>query len=168
MCQYSAKKQGIFFPRGIFGLCSKDGRQPLLFFLTYLFLYQRAQQYEIEIVDLAEEDKTINWVNRNYSLTGFKVSSVCGRGLFYHPLFSALSAALAAEQLSVYRKRGRASIIKAVNERGLLFSSFQINLVRRRTPVLLQTYLPSGLFVVVSWISFIVPPEVVPGTVGPT
>ena len=34
---------------------------------------------------------------------------------------------------------------------------------RRRTPVLLQTYLPSGLFVVVSWISFIVPPEVVPG-----
>ena len=30
-------------------------------------------------------------------------------------------------------------------------------------PVLLQTYLPSGLFVVVSWISFIVPPEIVPG-----
>jgi len=41
--------------------------------------------------------------------------------------------------------------------------SFQINLVRRRTPVLLQVYLPSGLFVLVSWISFIVPPEVVPG-----
>ena len=40
---------------------------------------------------------------------------------------------------------------------------FQINLIRRRTPVLLQTYLPSGLFVVVSWISFIVPPEIVPG-----
>ena len=39
----------------------------------------------------------------------------------------------------------------------------QINLKRRRTPVLLQTYLPSGLFVVVSWISFIVPPEIVPG-----
>ena len=39
----------------------------------------------------------------------------------------------------------------------------QIKLVRRRTPVLLQTYLPSGLFVVVSWISFIVPPEIVPG-----
>ena len=29
--------------------------------------------------------------------------------------------------------------------------------------MLLQTYLPSGLFVIVSWISFIVPPEVVPG-----
>ena len=42
-------------------------------------------------------------------------------------------------------------------------STFQIKLVRRRTPVLLQTYLPSGLFVVVSWISFIVPPEIVPG-----
>ena len=38
-------------------------------------------------------------------------------------------------------------------------------MVRRRTPVLLQVYLPSGLFVIVSWISFIVPPEVVPGTV---
>ena len=43
--------------------------------------------------------------------------------------------------------------------------SFQINLTRRRTPVLLQTYLPSGLFVIVSWISFIVPPEVVPGKI---
>ena len=39
-------------------------------------------------------------------------------------------------------------------------------MVRRRTPVLLQVYLPSGLFVIVSWISFIVPPEVVPGKVS--
>lgn len=45
----------------------------------------------------------------------------------------------------------------------LTLSVLQINLIRRRTPVLLQVYLPSGLFVVVSWISFIVPPEVVPG-----
>ena len=29
--------------------------------------------------------------------------------------------------------------------------------------VLLQVYLTTGLFVIVSWISFIVPPEVVPG-----
>ena len=36
-------------------------------------------------------------------------------------------------------------------------------MVRRRTPVLLQVYLTTGLFVIVSWISFIVPPEVVPG-----
>ncbi|TRY73728.1 hypothetical protein TCAL_02532 [Tigriopus californicus] len=71
---------------------------------------QRAQQYEIGILPLDDADKTIVWVNRNYSQTGFK-----------------------------------------------------INLIRRRTPVLLQTYLPSGLFVIVSWISFIVPPEVVPG-----
>ncbi|XP_023323769.1 gamma-aminobutyric acid receptor subunit gamma-4 isoform X2 [Eurytemora carolleeae] len=42
-------------------------------------------------------------------------------------------------------------------------TGFQVDLVRRRTPVLLQVYLPSGMFVVVSWISFIVPPEVVPG-----
>ena len=40
---------------------------------------------------------------------------------------------------------------------------FQVEMKRRRTPVLLQVYLPSGLFVIVSWISFIVPPEVVPG-----
>ena len=30
--------------------------------------------------------------------------------------------------------------------------------------MLLQVYLTTGLFVIVSWISFIVPPEVVPGT----
>ena len=48
----------------------------------------------------------------------------------------------------------------------LIFLLLQINLIRRRTPVLLQTYLPSGLFVVVSWISFIVPPEIVPGRQG--
>eukprot|EP00093_Oithona_nana_P012399 12399.XXX_323856_316976_1 [CDS] Oithona nana genome sequencing. len=48
-------------------------------------------------------------------------------------------------------------------ERDYSQTGFKIKLVRRRTPVLLQTYLPSGLFVVVSWISFIVPPEIVPG-----
>ena len=58
-------------------------------------------------------------------------------------------------------------------------TGFQVELRRRRTPILLQVektvftdqnsvvflqvYLPTGLFVVVSWISFIVPPEVVPG-----
>merc|ERR1719419_2193117 len=42
-------------------------------------------------------------------------------------------------------------------------TGFQVDMIRRRTPVLLQVYLPSGLFVIVSWISFIVPPEVVPG-----
>ncbi len=44
-----------------------------------------------------------------------------------------------------------------------IWFQLQINLIRRRTPVLLQVYLPSGLFVLVSWISFIVPPEIVPG-----
>ena len=44
------------------------------------------------------------------------------------------------------------------------FSFPKVELVRRRTPVLLQVYLTTGLFVIVSWISFIVPPEVVPGT----
>ena len=34
---------------------------------------------------------------------------------------------------------------------------------RLTAPLILQVYLPSGLFVVVSWISFIIPPEVKPG-----
>merc|ERR1719192_2804093 len=42
-------------------------------------------------------------------------------------------------------------------------TGFLVELDRRRTPVLLQVYLTTGLFVIVSWISFIVPPEVVPG-----
>jgi len=42
-------------------------------------------------------------------------------------------------------------------------TGFQVELKRRRTPVLLQVYLTTGLFIIVSWISFIVPPEVVPG-----
>ena len=44
-----------------------------------------------------------------------------------------------------------------------IFLFDKVELVRRRTPVLLQVYLTTGLFVIVSWISFIVPPEVVPG-----
>ena len=34
---------------------------------------QRAQQYEINITALSDEDTTIVWANRNYSQTGFKV-----------------------------------------------------------------------------------------------
>ncbi len=36
---------------------------------------QRAQQYQINITALDEEDKTVMWANREYSQTGFKVSS---------------------------------------------------------------------------------------------
>ncbi len=35
---------------------------------------QRAQQYEINITALADQDTNIVWANRNYSQTGFKVS----------------------------------------------------------------------------------------------
>ena len=35
---------------------------------------QRAQQYEINITALRKEDTTLLWANRNYSLTGFKVT----------------------------------------------------------------------------------------------
>lgn len=37
---------------------------------------QRAQQYEINITALKKEDTELIWANRNYSLTGFKVSPI--------------------------------------------------------------------------------------------
>ena len=42
---------------------------------------------------------------------------------------------------------------------------YSVNLLYMYTmnSVCVQVYLTTGLFVVVSWISFIVPPEVVPG-----
>ncbi len=36
---------------------------------------QRAQQYEINITELDDSDKTVVWANRNYSITGFKVNN---------------------------------------------------------------------------------------------
>ncbi|XP_050686694.1 glycine receptor subunit alpha-2-like [Eriocheir sinensis] len=41
--------------------------------------------------------------------------------------------------------------------------AFRIHLTRRLSSVLLQLYLPSGLFVVVSFVSFLVPPDAIPG-----
>ena len=40
---------------------------------------------------------------------------------------------------------------------------FQIQLVRKTMQYLVQVYLPSCMFVVVSWVSFLIKPEVVPG-----
>lgn len=40
---------------------------------------------------------------------------------------------------------------------------FQIQLVRKRMQYMIQVYLPSLMFVVVSWVSFTIKPEVVPG-----
>ncbi len=40
---------------------------------------------------------------------------------------------------------------------------FQIQLKRKLSYHLVQTYVPSTLFVIVSWLSFLVPPESVPG-----
>jgi len=40
---------------------------------------------------------------------------------------------------------------------------FQIRLVRKTMQYLVQVYLPSCMFVVVSWVSFLIKPEVVPG-----
>jgi len=47
--------------------------------------------------------------------------------------------------------------------RNYSYTGFQVQLRRRRTPVLLQVYLPTSLFVIVSWTSFIIPPEDVGG-----
>lgn len=40
---------------------------------------------------------------------------------------------------------------------------FQIRLVRKTMQYLVQVYLPSCMFVIVSWVSFLIKPEVVPG-----
>ncbi len=43
---------------------------------------------------------------------------------------------------------------------------FQIGLKRKKIQYLIQVYLPSCMFVVVSWVSFLIKPEVVPGRMG--
>merc|ERR1719384_2797815 len=42
-------------------------------------------------------------------------------------------------------------------------AGFEMRLRRHVSHYLITYYLPSGLFVVVSWISFVVPPDVIPG-----
>ena len=42
-------------------------------------------------------------------------------------------------------------------------TGFQLKLTRNHMKYLLNYFLPSGLFVVVSWSSFLIPPEIVPG-----
>ena len=46
-----------------------------------------------------------------------------------------------------------------------LFSNILLfqNLQRHVMSYIITYYLPSGLFVVVSWISFLIPPDIVPG-----
>ena len=42
-------------------------------------------------------------------------------------------------------------------------AGFEMILARHLSHYLITYYLPSGLFVMVSWISFLIPPEIVPG-----
>jgi len=42
-------------------------------------------------------------------------------------------------------------------------AGFQMSLSRHTMSYIITYYLPSGLFVVVSWISFLIPPDIVPG-----
>ncbi len=41
-----------------------------------------------------------------------------------------------------------------------------MQLVRKQMQYLIQVYLPSFMFVVVSWVSFLIKPEVVPGRIA--
>merc|ERR1712013_919637 len=43
---------------------------------------------------------------------------------------------------------------------------FQVRLQRKQMQFLVQVYLPSFMFVIVSWVSFLIKPEVVPGRMG--
>ena len=42
-------------------------------------------------------------------------------------------------------------------------AGFELTLSRKMMHYIITCYLPSGMFVVVSWISFLVPPDIVPG-----
>ena len=42
-------------------------------------------------------------------------------------------------------------------------AGFELTLSRKTMHYIITCYLPSGMFVVVSWISFLVPPDIVPG-----
>ena len=60
--------------------------------------------------------------------------------------------------------------LKYKNQLYILFISgnysvagFELTLRRKVSHYIITYYLPSGMFVIVSWISFLVPPEIVPG-----
>ena len=57
---------------------------------------------------------------------------------------------------------------KIVHWEGQKFSAvgFQVKLVRDFSPFLLNIYLPSFILVTFSWISFWIPPEIIPGRMG--
>ena len=42
-------------------------------------------------------------------------------------------------------------------------AGFKLTLKRKISHYIITYYLPSGMFVIVSWISFLVPPDIVPG-----
>ena len=42
-------------------------------------------------------------------------------------------------------------------------AGFELTLKRKVSHYIITCYLPSGMFVIVSWISFLIPPDIVPG-----
>ena len=71
--------------------------------------------------------------------------------------------------LSVGEKSDSKSDLLLVNYNFIFLSGnysvagFELTLRRKVSHYIITYYLPSGMFVIVSWISFLVPPEIVPG-----
>lgn len=54
-----------------------------------------------------------------------------------------------------------------VSENGkFIYCGFNVILRRTRTQILFQVYVTSALFIIVSWVSFLIKPDVVPGRMG--
>ena len=105
-------------------------------------------------------------MNRTYSQTGFQVSLTLLQAFLSSNFFLQQSDSFLLKSVKRFFNCHQIDVNLdniLTNRSDSPDGTAQVEMMRRRTPVLLQVYLPSGLFVIVSWISFIVPPEVVPG-----
>jgi len=66
-------------------------------------------------------------------------------------------------QVSIQALKKEDQILSYGESGNYSIAGFEMTLVRNSAKYLYIYYLPSGLFVVVSWVSFLIPPEVVPG-----
>jgi len=66
-------------------------------------------------------------------------------------------------KISINELRNRDQIFDAGALGNFSLAGFEMTLERHVMSYIITYYLPSGLFVVVSWISFLIPPDIVPG-----
>ena len=59
--------------------------------------------------------------------------------------------------------RNESIIEQSLSGRSWATCGFKIKLTRKKGQIFLQVYLTSGMLVVLAWMSFIVPPDIVPG-----